>query len=75
MFVNRTPVVSPEFILRNDEGNEASFGTSKADGLWYRVIPVNMKEIQYIQCLPKNIKLLTPARGHGVLIRADALPI
>lgn len=74
MFADRTPVMSPEFILRNDEGNEPSFGTSKAEGLWYRVIPSTLKEIQYIQFLPKNIKVLTPAKGHGVLIRADSLP-
>jgi len=75
MFANRAPVMSPEFILRNDDGREPSFGTSKAEGLWYRVIPENMREVRYIQCLPKNIKLLTPASGHGVLIRADSLPI
>jgi hypothetical protein len=75
MFADRTPVMSPEFILRIDTGGEPSFGTSKADGLWYRVFPKTMKEIVYIQSLPKNIKLLTPAKGDGVLVRADSLPI
>jgi hypothetical protein len=75
MFADRTPVMSPEFILRTDNGAEPSFGISKADGLWYRVIPTNLKEIVYIQSLPKNIKLLTPAEGHGVLVRADSLPV
>lgn len=75
MFADRTPVMSPEFILRIDTGKEPTFSTSVAEGLWYRVLPSTYKEICFIQALPKNIKVLTPAHSDGVLIRADAMPI
>lgn len=75
MFADRTPIMSPEFIQRVDKGREPTFGTSKADGLWYRVFPSTLKEIAYIQTLPKNIRVLAPAVGDGVLVRADSLPI
>ena len=75
MFANRTPVMKPEFVLRVDSGKETTFGISQASGLWYRVFPSNLREITYIQSLPKNIKVLTPANGDGVLVRADSLPI
>lgn len=75
MFAIRYPEMNPTFLLRVEKGSDFSFEASRAEGLWYRVFPSNIKEIHYLQMLIKNIHILAPAEGGGVLVRADSLPI
>lgn len=74
MFKRSTPEMGPEFITRIDGNGDFRFSTQKASGLWYRVIPHTAKEIMYLQSLPKNVKVLVPAHGDGLLVRGDAIP-
>ena len=66
--------MAPRFIVRYDQGTEFRFSTKKAEGLWYRVYPSTYQEVVYMQTLPKNVRVLTPAEGDGLLIRADSIP-
>jgi hypothetical protein len=75
VFANRIPEMSPRFLTRVDKGNDFIFEENAADGLWYRVIPQTAKEVFFIQFLPKGRLVLTPAKGDGILVRADAMPI
>jgi len=73
MFPNRIPEVGPRFITRIDEGSEFRFSVSTADGLWYRVNASNAREVLYLQALPSGIRILVPAEGDGLLVRADSI--
>lgn len=73
MFPNRIPEVGPRFITRIDEGSEFRFSVSTAGGLWYRVNPSTAREVFYLQALPKGIRVLVPAEGDGLLVRADSI--
>jgi hypothetical protein len=73
MFPNRIPEVGPRFITRIDEGADFRFSVSKAGGLWYRVNPSNAREVLYLQSLPSGIRVLVPAEGDGLLVRADSI--
>lgn len=73
MFLYRHPERSPFFIKRRDIGSDFHFDVKKAEGLWFRVYPQNMKEIRFAQTLEKNYTILAPAFGDGILIRADLL--
>ena len=74
MFQDRQPEVNPKFITRIDEGSDFRFSVSEAGGLWYRVNPCNGREVFYLQALPKGIRVLVPAEGNGLLVRADSIP-
>lgn len=66
--------MSPKFITRIEGNGDFRFSTQKASGLWYRVIPHTAKEIMYLQSLPKNVKVLVPEHGDGLLVRGDSVP-
>jgi len=75
MFKRQTPEIGPEFLVRTDLPNgEIKFVTQKTAGLWYRVIPHTAREVFYLQMLPKNVKVLVPAKGDGVFVRGDSIP-
>lgn len=75
MFTNRKPEMNPLFLRRHDNGNQFHYTAQHADGLWYRVIPNTAREVFYVQSLPKGIRMLVPAEGDGLLIRADSIPV
>lgn len=69
--------MSPTFIYKEmcDGGEDFRMKESIAEGLWYRVFPNCWKEIAYLQMLIKGVQILAPAKGNGVLVRADAMPL
>ena len=75
MFKDREAEMSPKFVQRVDRGEDFHFITQQADGLWFRVRPSTRREVLYIQTLPKNVRVLIPASGDGLLVRGDSIPM
>ena len=74
LFKNRSITTNPEVIACNSNkvGNSIFEGAEKS-GVFYRVIPANMSEINALKILEHRIDKFAPATGEGVIITADAM--
>lgn len=70
LFPNRKLVKNPKVIIRKDDHikNDFHFEVRKLNGLFYRVIPSNAKEVFFIQGLPKNVFVYVPDEGDGLIL-------
>ncbi len=65
----------PEGIgIRNRlNSEEVTFETIYLPGKWVRVFPVSASDIRFLARLEHRVDKFAPAKGVGVLIRADLL--
>ena len=69
MFQERSRVNNPTVMIRYDLPNkDYQFKPEKRVGSFYRVIPRTAKEIFYIQMLVKNIDVMIPSEGDGLIL-------
>jgi len=74
MFPNREVEDDPRVMIRVQESkHDFTFLVESRSGKFYRVIPNSSKEVYYIQMLLKNIDVLVPEEGDGLIISAKAI--
>ena len=74
MFEYKQEADDPTVMIRkNVDAKEFIYISEKREGKFYRVIPNSAKEVFYIQMLPKNVDVLVPQDGDGLIISAEAI--
>tara|TARA_R110001592_G_scaffold73527_3_gene224290 strand:+ start:28102 stop:28335 length:234 start_codon:yes stop_codon:yes gene_type:complete len=70
LFKDRLLIKNPKVIIRKEDTvkNDFYFEVKKLQGLFYRVNPINGKEVFFLQALPKNVFVYVPEEGHGLII-------
>ena len=74
MFEDRVELNNPTVVIREyvDE-KEFTFLFEKRVGKYYLVIPNSAREVFYIQMLLKNVDVLVPQEGDGLILSAKAV--
>jgi hypothetical protein len=76
MFLFRKLEKDPLIIQRKDlHENKFVYSVKVAEGAYYRVIPSNMREINFIRLLQKHADYEVPAQGDGLLVASRVLPL
>ena len=74
MFEYRQGVDDPTVMIRKDlDAKVFVYISEKREGKFYRIIPNSAKEVFYIQMLLKNVDVLVPQDGDGLIISANAV--
>ena len=74
MFEDREEVNNPTVMIRKElDAKEFIYISEKRVGKFYRVIPNSAREVFYIQMLLKNVDMLVPQEGDGMLMSARAV--
>lgn len=74
MFEDREEINNPTVMIRKElDAKEFIYISEKRVGKFYRVIPNSAREVFYIQMLLKNVDMLVPQEGDGMLISARAV--
>jgi len=74
MFRDRLRVNNPTVVIRKDLPNkDFQFITEKHEGSFYLVIPKTAREVFYIQMLVKNVDVMVPAEGDGLILSCEAV--
>lgn len=74
MFEDRVRVNNPTIVIRKNLPNDDfQFFTEKRVGTFYLVIPKTAKEIFYIQMLVKNIDVMLPLEGDGLILSSNVV--
>ena len=74
MFEDREEVNNPTVMIRKElDAKEFIYISEKRVGKFYRVVPNSAREVFYIQMLLKNVDMLVPQEGDGMLISARAV--
>ena len=74
MFRERLRVNNPTVIIRKDLPNkDFQFISEKRVGTFYLVIPRTAREVFYIQMLIKNVDVMVPAEGDGLILTCDSV--
>jgi len=76
LFKKRVVENNPKVLLRKDDPvrNDFTFKVQERVGKFYRVIPVNAKEVFYLRSLQKGYDYFTPAEGDGLILSAHSIP-
>tara|TARA_R110002020_G_scaffold14699_2_gene52232 strand:+ start:37773 stop:38006 length:234 start_codon:yes stop_codon:yes gene_type:complete len=76
MFLLRQIAHNPIVIRRKDlGGNRFVYKLEEKQGVYWRVIPSNMKEIKFMLLLEKHLEYEIPACGNGLLITDRIIPL
>ena len=74
MFQDPLKVDNPIVVIRKDLPNkDFQFITEKRMGSFYLIIPKTAREIFYIQMLVKNVDVMVPAEGDGLILSCNAI--
>ena len=74
MFEDREEINNPTVMIRKElDAKEFIYISEKRVGKFYRVVPNSAREVFYIQMLLKNVDMLVPQEGDGMLISARAV--
>ena len=74
MFEDREAVSNPSVMIRKElDAKEFIYVSEKRVGKFYRVIPNSAREVFYVQMLLKNVDVLVPQEGDGIIISARAV--
>lgn len=74
MFEDREEINNPTVMIRKElDAKEFIYISEKRVGKFYRVIPNSAREVFYIQMLLKNVDMLVPQEGDGMLMSARAV--
>jgi len=74
MFEGREEINNPTVMIRKElDAKEFIYISEKRVGKFYRVIPNSAREVFYLQMLLKNVDVLAPQAGDGMLISAKAV--
>jgi len=74
MFEDREEINNPTVMIRKElDVKEFIYISEKRVGKFYRVVPNSAREVFYIQMLLKNVDMLVPQEGDGMLISARAV--
>ena len=74
MFQDRSRVNNPTIVIRKDLPNkDFQFISEKRVGSFYLVIPRTAKEVFYIQMLIKNVDVMIPAEGDGLILTCSCV--
>jgi hypothetical protein len=74
MFAIRIKEKMPEGIARNDRaGRSVPYDHERLKGRWWRVYPVNGREVSALRMLEHRAEKFAPARGNGILVSDAAL--
>lgn len=74
MFRDRLKVNDPTVVIRKDLPNkDFQFLTEKRLGPFYLVIPRTAREVFYIQMLVKNVDVMIPVEGDGLIISCKSI--
>ena len=74
MFPEKEKVVNPRVVVRcATSTHEFTFVAEKRVGVFYRVIPSSSREVYYIQMLLKNVDVLVPEEGDGLILSSKAI--
>jgi len=76
MFLFRKLEEDPLTIHRKDlHENKFVYSVQVARGTYYRVVPSNMKEINFMLLLQKHAEYEVPAHGDGLLVTKRVMPL
>jgi hypothetical protein len=74
MFHDRVRVNNPSVVIRKNLPNDDfQFVVEKRVGTFYLVIPQTAKEIFYIQMLVKNVDVMIPVEGDGLILSSKVV--
>ena len=74
MFRERLRVNNPTIVIRKDLPNkDFQFISEKRVGTFYLVIPRTAREVFYIQLLTKNVEVMIPSEGDGLILTCHAV--
>lgn len=74
MFRERLKVKDPTVVIRKELPNkDFQFLTEKRLGSFYLIIPRTAREVSYIQMLIKNVDVMIPLEGDGLIITCKAI--
>lgn len=74
MFQGRLRVNNPTVMIRHDLPNkDFRFKAEKRVGSFYLVIPKTAREIFYIQMLIKNVDVMIPSEGDGLILTCKVI--
>jgi hypothetical protein len=74
-FAARIPTRHPEVIKRRKmvTSDEYTFDTVMLKGSFYRVTPTSAREVFLLASLEKYEEKWAPAKGDGIIVRADVI--
>lgn len=72
MFDLNTPEANPQVIYTRDKLGRESHEVKRVNGFFYRVFPIDGREIFALRMLEHHKDKFAPASGNGVLITQDA---
>lgn len=74
-FPAKVVVHDPEVIFKQkyEVSDEMSFYAETVEGKFYRIIPSSMREIDFFTTLQKYVEIFAPAKGNGVIVKADVI--
>tara|TARA_R100001460_G_scaffold31574_3_gene62159 strand:- start:1019 stop:1252 length:234 start_codon:yes stop_codon:yes gene_type:complete len=76
MFLFRQIERNPIVIRRKElGGNRFVYKLEEKQGVYWRVIPSNMKEIKFMLLLDKHSEYEIPSFGNGLLITDHIIPL
>jgi len=76
MFLFRQIERNPIVIRRKElGGNRFVYKLEEKQGVYWRVIPSNMKEIKFMLLLEKHLEYEIPSFGNGLLITDHIIPL
>jgi len=74
MFEDKVEEDNPTVVIRKAvDTKEFIYASEKRVGRYYRVIPNSAREVFYIQMLLKNVDVLVPQEGDGLIISAKVI--
>ena len=74
-FPAKIAISDPQVILKEkyENSDEYSYYGETVVGDYYRVIPTSPREIDFFAGLKKYEEVFAPAKGNGLIVRADIL--
>jgi hypothetical protein len=74
-FLTRIESKNPEVIKKRKmiTIDDYAFDPVELRGTYYRVIPTNAREVFFLASLEKYVDKWAPAKGNGVIVRADII--
>lgn len=74
-FFARVASKSPEVIMKRKmiSVDDYAFDTHSLKGNYYRVVPTNAREVLFLASLEKYVDKWAPAKGDGIIVRADII--
>jgi hypothetical protein len=74
-FPAKIAINDPQVILKEkyENSDEYSYYGEMVVGDYYRVIPTSPREIDFFAGLKKYEEVFAPAKGNGLIVRADVI--